>query len=278
MAFAIVLCLLAATWSSVSARARKQKDNTPFPCLEKYDDEVVKAWVDDHLKGVPKSKDPQMLLMLGGSGAGKGEFLKRWRDMERRLPDLVPIKMDTFVTHGLDEYLAYIPEYQKSIGDPAHVYKDAADSCYKGAAIPAAKIATQEILSKKLNVIYEETGKDLERIKKRVLPPFTDAGYRVTLVFVDNDPDIAIKRAAARFDLTGRYAADDYIRGTFKNTIDSFEELRGMKIVKEAIYCDNSKLLHCWSDQKRPTDAVIPKDLLSKGSPEYRWDIPKSEL
>ena len=43
-------------------------------------------------------------------------------------------------------------------------------------------------------------GKNLERIILRALPPFMDKGYRLTLVLVDNIPDIAIERAAGRYE------------------------------------------------------------------------------
>ena len=58
-------------------------------------------------------------------------------------------------------------------------------------------------------VIYEDTGKNCDRILKRGLPPFMDKGYKLTVVFVDNIPEIAIARASQRFQRTGRYSADD---------------------------------------------------------------------
>merc|ERR1711972_41822 len=174
-----------------------------------------------------------------------------------------------------DEYLEYIPEYLQTIKDPDSVYKDAADACYPGAAIPAAKLAGNEITSRKIHLIYEETGKNLDRIKKRVLPPFVEAGYRITVVFVDNDPKTAIARAAGRFQETGRYAADDYIRGTFSKSFSSFEALKAMKEISEAVYCDNSgSELRCWADGNRPSDALVPEALLLQGPPKYRKTPP----
>eukprot|EP00971_Amphidinium_carterae_P109133 2161076-Amphidinium_carterae.2 len=137
-----------------------------------------------------------------------------------------------FAFHGLDEYLQYVPEYQQSISDPEHVYKESY-ACYGGAAIPAAKAANDLIISRRIrsrekclcptvckrhvvrvriDTIYEETGKNLDRIKNRVLPPFLDGGYRVTvgradkragpLAQVHNHADIAIERGKGRFQRT----------------------------------------------------------------------------
>jgi len=263
------------------ASGRNVLESTPTPCKDKYDEAEIAGWVEQHLQGFSTSKEPQMLLMLGGSGAGKGKFMEYWRTYENENPQGRHhwIKLSDFVVHGLDEYLQYIPQYKHTLADPDNVFKDAADNCYKGAAIPAARLANQQIIDRKLNLIYEETGKDLIRIQRRVLPPFHQAGYRITAIFIDNEPDIAIKRSEGRFQETGRYASDDYIRETFENTFENYEELKQMKEIKEAVYCDNHKShIFCWSDEKQPTDAIVPRHLLGKGKPEYRWDIPKSEL
>lgn len=259
--------------------ARNELEQTPHPCKEKYDDADIGKWVAAHLKGYAESTEPQMLLLLGGSGAGKAAFLKFWGTHEKSNPGEHWIKPSEFVMHGLDEYLEYIPEYRETISDKKNVYVDAADNCYKPAAIPAAKKASSEIIAKKFNVIYEDTGKDLKRIRDRVLPPFTKAGYRVTVVYIDNEPEQAIARAQRRFQETGRYASAEYIRGTFEGTFDNYEEIRTMKEIKEAVYCDNHKShIFCWGDGDRPTDALVPNHLLGKGRPEYRWDRPKSDL
>jgi len=259
--------------------ARNELEHTPHPCKEKYDDADISRWVAAHLKGYSESKEPQMLLLLGGSGAGKGTFLKFWHTYEKNNPGEHWIKSSEFVTHGLDEYLEYIPEYRETISDKKNVYVDAADACYKPAAIPAAKKANSEIIAKKLNVIYEDTGKDLKRVRERILPPFTNAGYRITVVYIDNEPEQAIGRAQRRFQESGRYASAEYIRSTFEGTLDNYEKIRDMKDVKEAVYCDNHKShIFCWGDGDRPTDALIPNHLLGKGRPEYRWDRPKADL
>ena len=78
----------------------------------------------------------------------------------------------------------------------------------------------------------QDTGKDLDRILKRILPLFQkagmcyfalrapaaltlccgdQAGYKNAVVLVDNLPSIAKRRLHGRFLKEGRYASDQYI-------------------------------------------------------------------
>lgn len=255
---------------------RVEKDTTPYPCRESYEDSEIESWVSKHLEGKAGSAAPHLLLLLGGSGAGKGTFIKRWQDEDARNTPAGPA-IDDFIMHGLDEYLPYIPEYQKTLSDTEHVYKDAADSCYTSAARPAAKKAMVKIIAARMNVIYEETGKNLDRIRQRVLPPFVEAGYRVTVVLVHNKPEVAIQRSAGRFQFTGRFAADDYIRGSFQNNMASYlalmqdaEELREA-VDSEFVYCDNSgEYMKCFAERD-VQDRLVPQPLLSS-SQELRYN------
>merc|ERR1711957_562964 len=199
------------------------------------------------------AEKPRMLLLLGGSGSGKGTLLKH----------LSENGMGALVPHGLDEYLDYLPEFQETIQDKQFIYKDAADACYGGGAIPIAKAVQEQLIKRKCNLFYEETGKNLQRIKERVLPPFVDAGYAITLVLVHNLPSVAIERAAGREQKEGRHAPRDYIEGTFKGVFDNYLALRDGDEVSESAYCDNScvgigleapsesgSCLKCWRSTK----------------------------
>merc|ERR1711990_642181 len=108
----------------------------------------------------------------------------------------------------------------------------------------------QRLIDAKANVVYEETGKDTDRVLKRVLPPFVDAGYLVSIAYVDTPVEVAIARATTRFQTTGRYAAEDYVRGTFKNTAHTFDVLLKLGSVAEAIYCDNKDKMACVAKKK----------------------------
>jgi len=265
--------LLCAAAILQQAFGRSELESTPYPCKAKYDDSDIQGWVSSHLSGAkPATGVPHMLLLLGGSGAGKGTFINAWKDQDTKSEPGDALIKD-FVFHGLDEYLDYVPEYKKTIEDKESVYKDAADACYPGAAIPAAREALKQIVATKINTIYEETGKNLDRIKKRVLPPFADAGFRITVVMIDNTPDIAIQRSAGRFQATGRYAADDYIKGTFKGSFQSYLALKELASVSEAAYCDNSGLeMQCWGELSKGSP-LVPQHMLKPGSPKYMGEI-----
>ncbi len=195
----------------------------------------MQRWANEHIDAAPpapKTHQKHMLLLLGGSGSGKGTAIRAMNTTGQ---------LEGFVFQGLDEYLTYLPEYQQSLSDEEVVYKDAADSCYGGAR-QVAKAAIKILGDTGRPVIYEDTGKNCDRILLRGLPPFMDKGYKLTTVFVDNIPDIAIHRASGRFQKTGRYSADDYLRGTFVNITHCFDHIAALNETSHAVYCDNSCL------------------------------------
>merc|ERR1712238_162845 len=136
----------------------------------------------------------------------------------------------------MGDYIELLPERQQTKNDPTNVYKDGADSCYGGGAIPLAKAVQKIMLERKMSAIYEETGKNLDRILTRVLPPFLDAGYEISVALVDNSEEIAKSRAVDRFQKEGRYAPPEYIAGTFKGVFPNFLTLKQKPFVKEAVY------------------------------------------
>jgi len=251
---------------------RDELDSTPHPCKDQYHDAEIETWVAAHLHEIPGGHSvPHLLLMLGGSGAGKGTFIKKWKSSDAGKVRKYPLA--DFAFHGLDEYLPYVPEYARTMAE-ASVYKDAADACYSGAAIPAAQKANKKIISERMHVIYEETGKSLTRITGRLLPAYLNATFRVTVVLVHNTPEVAIRRVAGRFQKSGRYAADDYVRDTFKNNFETYEALKGTGNVAEFVYCDNSGAeMRCWPEGD-PLDPLVPRDILEPTAPTYM----KSEL
>ena len=216
-------------------RPRAERDETPYPCRDLYDEEDVSRWADEHIGLQPDAAEDnkkQMVLLLGGSGSGKGTAIRVMNETGA---------LTGYVFQGLDDYLMYLPEYQQSLSDHEAVYKNAADSCYAGAR-QVAKNALKKLGDTGRPVIYEDTGKNCDRILKRGLPPFMDKGYKLTVVFVDNIPEIAIARASERFQRTGRHAADNYLRGTFANITYCFDHLAALPETSHAVYCDNSCL------------------------------------
>lgn len=249
---------------------RLVEDKTPSPCLPKYSEALHKEVIEEHLRNATQGQDqPHMLLLLGGAGAGKSTFLRAAHRHGFAVAD--------FVMQGLDQYIEYLPEYKATLSSQRVVYKDAADGCYPG-AIPIAKAALAELIKRRQHAVYEDTGKDLDRIMKRVLPPFEEAGYRITVVLVDNLPEVAKERAPLRFMASGRYSSDEYISSTYRDVPENYDKLRNIKQVHESIYCDNScrsgsaretgeegGCLKCWLD-KGPLE-LLPASLLQPGNP-----------
>eukprot|EP00419_Tripos_fusus_P000915 CAMPEP_0172675228 /NCGR_PEP_ID=MMETSP1074-20121228/13154_1 /TAXON_ID=2916 /ORGANISM="Ceratium fusus, Strain PA161109" /LENGTH=294 /DNA_ID=CAMNT_0013492677 /DNA_START=68 /DNA_END=952 /DNA_ORIENTATION=+ len=253
------------------ASGREVKEKSPTPCKKEYNKAFIKEMAEAYIKQVPAVKaHGRMLLLLGGSGAGKGTFLKRVANHG--------FALEEYIMHGIDDYLEMLPEWKETAADKANVYMDAADGCY-GGAIPMAKTAQAIIIERKLNVIYEETGKNLDRILKRVLPPFKDAGYQISIALVDSTPELAVKRAEGRFQTEGRYSSPEYVASTFNNVHSSYSALRAMADIVEAVYCDNTctapdfDCMKCWADSSTGIaawdDKLIPQKALEAGPAKY---------
>jgi len=263
---------------------REVLDKTPTPCKSEYDKDFISEMAEKYLAEVPANQDaPRMLLLLGGSGAGKGTFIKLLTKHGFPAKD--------YAMHGIDDYLEMLPEWRQSAADPKSVYKDAADGCY-GGAIPIAKAAQKKLIERRMHVIYEETGKNLERVLKRVVPPFADAGYRITVALVDSTPEIAKQRAEGRFQAEGRYSSPEYVEGTFKNVFENYLTLRTKDFAAETLYCDNSctsqesstgageaaqpwSCMKCWDDSAAEesgaggTARLAPAGALEPGQAQY---------
>lgn len=270
---AATLALLLRAAHFASCDGREVMEKTPTPCKAKYEKDFIASAAQTYLEGVPTNQEaPRMLLLLGGSGAGKGTLVKHLKQHGFSAGD--------YAMHGIDDYLDMLPEWRESVADAKHVYKDAADGCYSG-AIPIAKAAQDMIIGKRMHVIYEETGKNLQRVLDRVMPPFAEAGYRITIALVDSTPEIAKQRAEGRFLAEGRYSSPEYVEGTFKNVFENYLTLRKSDRVAEALYCDNACnsedsanakpcSIRCWNDSAQASDgSIAPEGVLEKGHAIY---------
>jgi len=258
----LAMALLARSW------AREVMEKTPTPCRSEYDKGFIASAAEQYLEHVPANQEkPRLLLLLGGSGAGKGTFIKFLSKHGFPFAD--------YAMHGIDDYLEMLPEWQATAKDEKNVYKDAADGCY-GGAVPIAKAAQKIIIDKSMHVIYEETGKNLKRVLERVVPPFAEAGYRITIALIDSTPEVAKQRAEGRFQAEGRYSPPEYVEGTFKNVFENYLTLRSKDFVAEALYCDNgcttAGCMRCWDDSAKATSAgegIAPKGSLERGPAVY---------
>ena len=231
---------------------RGLKDEAPLKCNIIDDDREIERLVNQHLakyssKQSQTSGKPQMILMLGGSGAGK---TVAGRHFLKDIPNNA-----SYVLHGLDDYFPLVPEYSDLFLHPKLIYKSAAPDCYP-AVIPLAKRARDLIISQKLNVVYEETGKDQQRLVDRVIKPFLAAGYDIHAILVNVHPNVAVVRSWIRFLETGRYAPEDYVRSSFPHANLS-DVIRSFETVKLTT-CQND----CISGFLTPVAASLMRDCL----------------
>eukprot|EP00438_Fugacium_kawagutii_P033366 Skav231027 [mRNA] locus=scaffold1869:149039:162168:- [translate_table: standard] len=157
----------------LSPGERAVEDKTPTPCTSKYSENLQSEIIEapHFFQSKVPSEKPWLLLMLGGSGAGKGTFLREIEVMKKNGMDL-----DNFVVHGLDEYIEYLPEYKASLQNKLVVYKER--------FLLHEEVAGHLAVSIRKNWKWcedwqnEETGKDLSRIVKRILPAFEEDTFQ----------------------------------------------------------------------------------------------------
>ena len=230
---------------------RGLKDEAPIKCRVSDDQQEIARHVDRYLLNYTAEQrqttgKPQMILLLGGSGTGKTIAAKHF---------LKDIPLNTsYVLHGLDDYLPLLPEFSDLFLHPKLIYKSAAQDCYP-AVIPIAKVARDTIIARKLNVVYEETGKDQQRLIDRVIKPFMAAGYEIHAILVNAHPNVAVVRAWIRFLETGRYAPEEYVRASFPSSNIS-DLIRSFDI--KLTTCQND----CVSGLLTPVAAALQRDCL----------------
>ena len=194
-------------------------------CSRPLSSDEIDQIAQQHIKPFIKtqnnsSEQPLLVLLMGAPGAGKGQVFAR---LGREL-----------MLHGLDEYLRYHPDYSRLFRDKLFVFPDAADSCYPF-IIPLAKRVRDLAIKHRVSLVYEETGKDLVRLRDRVLQPFLAADYKVVGISVDTHPDVAVIRAHLRFLATGRFASETYVRASFPD----FASIRELFRPHTLISCTN---------------------------------------
>eukprot|EP00931_Biecheleriopsis_adriatica_P061650 TRINITY_DN37079_c0_g2_i1.p1 TRINITY_DN37079_c0_g2~~TRINITY_DN37079_c0_g2_i1.p1 ORF type:complete len:326 (+),score=47.30 TRINITY_DN37079_c0_g2_i1:118-978(+) len=245
----------------------------PHTLHVKMSDDHVKLLAEQHIEGkrsVPETDPLRMIVVLGGSGAGKSTLVK--------FLESHGVDMQSWVLSGLDEYLDYVPEYLHAIEDNTVGYMTAADGCYSN-AISIAKAVNEMCAERRINVILEETGKDIQRTI-RYIKKGREEGRHVLVALVDNDPNVAISRALSRFQVTGRYSSPDYIRGSFMNVFNNYHELKRLAAqgeieVNSFIYIDNGPEheTRCWLDSlnsRSGVPCVLPSETFCQEPLQYR--------
>ena len=227
-------------------------------------------------RGQPDGTKPRLLILLGGSGAGKSTMIS---NLSKASDGYVDPKHPEWVMSGLDEFIEFVPEYIYAVRDVTVGYSNAATYAYSN-AIKIAVATNMECMKRRLHMIFEDTGKELSRTV-RVINDF-GKNRIVTVALVDNTPDVAISRAAGRFQITGRYSSADYIRSTFSNVFEHYLQLKKMYAEGQFSGVEIDSFIYCNNNAEKPLmymdggpwkSPLVSKEAFTKGPVEYRPHI-----
>jgi len=264
---------LARKYSMYSMVVRKMMTDPPHVALQdmprKQSLRIARLYLKGKI-GQPEGVQPRLVVLLGGSGAGKSSILRR---LSSATDGAVDPKNEHWVLSGLDEFIEFVPEYRHAVDDITVGYANAATYAYRN-AIKIATAANVACMRERINMIFEDTGKCLSRTID-VIRKFGKDRV-VTVILVDNAPDVAIARAAGRFQVCGRFSSPDYIRGSFENVFEHYLELKRMTTegklsVDHFIYNDNhNDRSPMWLDGGALAHPLAPVEAFEKGPVEYR--------
>ena len=150
---------------------------------------------------VPDNQQPYAIVMGGGPAVGKGTII---RSGMIDLPDSIAM-IDS------DEVKGKLPDYREMIVEGNE--RDAAWFVHEESS-ELAKRAVSEGLGSRLNVGLDGTGNGAFGSLKRKVDGFRSHGHRVRAIYATCDTELAIKRANARAEQTGRYVPEAVIRST----------------------------------------------------------------
>jgi predicted ABC-type ATPase len=206
--------------------------------------------VEATLAGVEPQENPRYSLMGGGPAAGKST-------MEGQVPE---ISQGAALVNA-DEVKAALPEYDQITDGSAAAFTHE-ESSY------VAKRIVAEGFRRRVNVTLDGTGNGRPDDLRAKLDQAREAGYEVNGYYVTVDTDVAVARATARGEATGRVVPETIIRNTHQkvsaalpSVLDDFDAV--------AIY-DNNVEINLIA-QKLPgqpfeiLDAVAWEKFLRKG-------------
>jgi predicted ABC-type ATPase len=176
------------------------------------------------VKPVPPNEKPVAILMMGGPASGKSSMVRALGTDE-----------STFVAADADAVKEQIPEYRKAVSARA---RNAAAMVHEESSDIVKKVRAKAIDQNK-NLIVDGTGAKadsyISTIKK-----LKEKGYHTNLMLADMDPDVALPRAKARAEKTGRYVPDSFITDAYPKIPGNFMQVA--KLVDEfAVYDTRGK-------------------------------------
>jgi predicted ABC-type ATPase len=188
------------------------------------------AVIDSVLAQAPKATHaPEIIFMAGGYGSGKSSI-------RSRLSELGVFPSSKYLVIDMDQIRERLPRYKKlekevgveeAIGLTRHEVADIAD----GLRIRA--------LQKGINLVIDQSlrGEEASDWVRAILK--TAPKYKSTLIYVDTDPVIAIRRAQAREHESGRGAPESKVKSSREGAAETFRRLKNT--VDTAIEIDNDR-------------------------------------
>lgn len=160
------------------------------------------------LRGCTRTSPPQAIVMMGGPASGKSSALRIIGDTTG------------FITLDSDAIKGELPEYQRGVAGSA---KNAAASVHAESSFLVQK-ALRFAIGKKCNLIYDGTGSNASQYAT-MIDNLHRAGYSVRLVYVHVEPALALPRALARAEESGRYVPEYVIKAAYDSIPFNFSYL-----------------------------------------------------
>jgi len=203
------------------------------------------AYVEHNLKGkvAPTDRPPEATITIGGTGAGKSTFTRKYLDENPNAVNVDP-----------DRAKLSVPEYEGlKKTDPAkaafRVHEEASSM---------SKQLLKAAAEKKMDFLYDTTtgGSDAALYQR-----LKDAGYHVRIVYVDLPVEEAINRAKLRAESSpdpasrGRVVPENIIRQKHQEAANTFMKFKNDPSVDEIQAYDNSgKNLEPFYNRKGTTE------------------------
>lgn len=159
----------------------------------------------------PEQGSPTLDLMGGGGASGKGFVL-------RNLVADGHIRTDNAVRLDPDGIKELIPEF----GAIAQAGDSRAADVVHEESSTLAKTVLGEAMNRRLNIIYDSTLGNPDKTMK-LIDDAHEKGYEVRLFGVSADPELAVERAAARGEQSGRYVPIDHQLKAHRGFSQGFE-------------------------------------------------------
>lgn len=171
--------------------------------------------VSEALDGVPESSDPTLHLLGGGPASGKSTMLS---SSELSVP-----KGRSAAQINADDVKEQLPEYRAmvAIKNPAAANFAHEESSYLAKRIQAGAIERRQ------DIVLDGTGDSSESSLRGKITAARGNGYKVVGNYATVPTDLAVSRALARGEKTGRVVPETVIRGVHRSVSEVFDKASG---------------------------------------------------